>query len=354
MKTGNLILILIIIIAAVGISLFIMQETPEVETKVTVDESMVIAENFIRNSPTYRFDGFNLGHAETKTLRCPYCWEFIFEFQSRHSGYGDRTGKVFAQVITEHRARVIMDNGVIIYAIIDDEWDELNQKNFRGNHKEALLTLSRDIYSLGEKIQFTFEPGAQRIYAGRRWQIYKFEDNDWKCIPTGMLFGCRPADCVNGRLVNKDCLRMIIKEECHELLTPVSDSWDQKYWTTEKRMCGNQTYEFDVLSQVEPGRYKVRYSYATDSDCERYSYVEKEFEIIEKNMECAKDSDCGTGGCSGQVCTTAERAKEIITTCEMRAEYGCLRLTTCGCVEGKCQWRKNSAYIDCMDRLKSG
>lgn len=67
--------------------------------------------------------------------------------------------------------------------------------------------------------------------------------------------------------------------------------------------------------------------------------------------ECSKDSDCGTGGCSGQVCAAADKAPSIITTCEYLPEYGCLKKTGCGCVSGKCEWKKTQDYLDCMKNL---
>lgn len=69
-------------------------------------------------------------------------------------------------------------------------------------------------------------------------------------------------------------------------------------------------------------------------------------------VECVFDTDCGVGGCSGQVCTTAAEAKGLITTCEYRAEYDCLKLTSCGCVNGKCAWKETADYYACFDRLK--
>ncbi len=52
----------------------------------------------------------------------------VIEFDSRHAGYGDRTGQMLAQVITRHRAeiRVVSDN--VVSAILDGQWDEITQK----------------------------------------------------------------------------------------------------------------------------------------------------------------------------------------------------------------------------------
>lgn len=98
------------------------------EVYLTEEESREIAENFVRNSSTYKFDGSDLEYLETITLRCPFCWEFIFEFKSDYPGYGDRTGKILAQVVTEHRIEVVVEKGNVVKAIIDEKWDELNNK----------------------------------------------------------------------------------------------------------------------------------------------------------------------------------------------------------------------------------
>lgn len=73
----------------------------------------------------------------------------------------------------------------------------------------------------------------------------------------------------------------------------------------------------------------------------------------ENATECASDVDCGVGGCSGQVCAPASKAAGIITTCEYREEYGCVKLTSCGCVEGKCSWKQNAEYANCLEKAKS-
>lgn len=94
----------------------------------TEEESLEIAKKFVLNSPTYKFDGQDLNHVDTITLRCPYCWEFIFEFTSRHAGYGDRSGQMIAQVITQHTARVTVESGKVTTAVMDNKWDMIDQK----------------------------------------------------------------------------------------------------------------------------------------------------------------------------------------------------------------------------------
>ncbi len=90
-----------------------------------------IAENFVKNEATYKFDGIpeTFRSTGTTSLECLLCREFSFEYQSRNSGYGDRKGIVVASVITLHKARVVVERGTISSAILDDIWDMKAQKS---------------------------------------------------------------------------------------------------------------------------------------------------------------------------------------------------------------------------------
>ena len=60
--------------------------------QMSKEESQAIAEDFLRSSPTFVFDGIEetLTLEDTLTARCPYCWVFIFEFESKHAASVDR------------------------------------------------------------------------------------------------------------------------------------------------------------------------------------------------------------------------------------------------------------------------
>ena len=98
-------------------------------TEMSEEWSQNIAEEFVKNSPTFSYDGIEETLELTKTLtaRCPFCWAFTFEFDSRYAGYGNRDGEVLAQVITPHEAVIIMDKGEIVSAVMDGGWDMLRQ-----------------------------------------------------------------------------------------------------------------------------------------------------------------------------------------------------------------------------------
>ncbi|MGQ9573588.1 MAG: hypothetical protein ACUVV3_10490 [Dehalococcoidia bacterium] len=116
--------------AAVACGSGTAQETSDGVTEVSLEESRQIARNYLLESPTYKFDGIegSLKEVAVNTMRCPYCWEFVFEFQCRQAGHGDRTGQVLLQVITDHTAKVVVQEGEVISAIEDDEWDIMTQR----------------------------------------------------------------------------------------------------------------------------------------------------------------------------------------------------------------------------------
>ena len=98
--------------------------------QMSEEGSREIAEEFLRNSPTFVFDGIEDTLKLTDTLRprCPYCWVFVFEFDSRNAGYGDRTGQALAQMITPHKASIAVEQFEIKSAVMDEKWDMINQK----------------------------------------------------------------------------------------------------------------------------------------------------------------------------------------------------------------------------------
>ncbi len=69
--------------------------------------------------------------------------------------------------------------------------------------------------------------------------------------------------------------------------------------------------------------------------------------------ECFTDADCAVAGCSGQLCAPKEEASDIITTCEYKDEYACLKMTNCGCVNNKCAWAQTQGYSECLESLQA-
>lgn len=95
------------------------------------DSAEEIALEFLRNGATFKFDGIEES-VEVEEMRIlesyPVQYIVIIRFDSRHAGYGDRTGQILAQVITPHSAWVKVVNGEVVSAVLDNTWDELSQE----------------------------------------------------------------------------------------------------------------------------------------------------------------------------------------------------------------------------------
>ncbi len=113
----------------------------------TRDAASLVAENFVRNDATYVFDGMkdtlNIRVEHVNSLAPPglpgaamammlplesKAFTFKAKFDSRHSGYGDRKGKILAQVVTPHEAEITVENCQVKSAIMDSKWDMVTGK----------------------------------------------------------------------------------------------------------------------------------------------------------------------------------------------------------------------------------
>ena len=91
------------------------------------------AEEFIRNSSTFKFDGIkgtlSFSGDEPSPISSFRSWYFSFKFETAHPGHGDRSGQMLAQVITAHYARVLvnLDNNKVVGATCDGTWNMLKE-----------------------------------------------------------------------------------------------------------------------------------------------------------------------------------------------------------------------------------
>jgi len=105
-----------------------LQET--VEFTRTLDESQIkaLAESWIREAPTYKYDGSGLGFVNyIQQESYPVRHVLTYNFTSSHAGYGDRSGKVTAPATTDHTIKVTIIDGNVESAVIDEKWDEMGQ-----------------------------------------------------------------------------------------------------------------------------------------------------------------------------------------------------------------------------------
>lgn len=103
-----------------------VDKTDEVELDEYQQDAINAAQEWImQKAPTYVFDGYDLKYTKIQDVKCPLCYAVTFTFKSQHAGYGDRTGQVLAQVITDHSMELFVRNGKVLNAITDDSFDEM-------------------------------------------------------------------------------------------------------------------------------------------------------------------------------------------------------------------------------------
>ncbi len=96
---------------------------------MSMEDGREIAYDFVKNSPTFVFDGNDETLESTNAIEVsiPGTWTYVFRFDSSHAGYGDRTGQILAQVMTAHTVTVTIQKDEVVYACIDDDWDMIRQ-----------------------------------------------------------------------------------------------------------------------------------------------------------------------------------------------------------------------------------
>ena len=105
------------------------------------NDALGVAQRFIVTSPTFAFDGdantldtVYVGSAES----FPPQYMIKITFDSAHGGFGNREGQMLTQVITHHKMDIIVSEGIVISAVTDDVWDELNHQYVLKNPQTKL------------------------------------------------------------------------------------------------------------------------------------------------------------------------------------------------------------------------
>jgi hypothetical protein len=108
-----------------------LRQTTVIHDDTTHTEAEELAIEFIETSPTFSFDGVP-GSIEIIDVVAaesyPVQYFITAAFECSHAGYGDRTGQALAQVITRHVMRITISDDQVLSAVIDGQWDEVNQR----------------------------------------------------------------------------------------------------------------------------------------------------------------------------------------------------------------------------------
>lgn len=112
--------------------------TPISSEEQARSEALGIAQAFVLRSPTFAFDGIaeSLHFEQGPILESnPPQYIMYAKFDSTHAGFGDRTGQMLAQIITSHTVEIRISDGVVLSAVTDNAWDELNSQSVKPQSK---------------------------------------------------------------------------------------------------------------------------------------------------------------------------------------------------------------------------
>ena len=104
-------------------------------------DALGVAQRFVVTIPTFAFDG-DINTLITEyvgsTKSIPPQHMFQASFDSAHGGFGNREGQILTQVITPHKVDIIVSEGIVISAVTDETWDELNHQYVLKNPQSKL------------------------------------------------------------------------------------------------------------------------------------------------------------------------------------------------------------------------
>ena len=137
-----------------------LQETIAYVSSPGESEVRQIAESWITGAPTYAYDGSGLAFVNSTRLESSPLRDLLtYRFTSSHAGYGNRSGTMVAQAITEHTIRVTTIDRNVDSAVIDERWDEMGQFLIG-----STLSLSYQPMQCEKTVWQTWEANSGRVY----------------------------------------------------------------------------------------------------------------------------------------------------------------------------------------------
>lgn len=175
------IIVLTIVLALALTAMSLNAARPTGDELSEAEAAIELALEFVRHSPTYLFDGVygTVKVVDTIIMESyPVQYVVFIEFDSRHAGFGDRTGQVLAQVITSHTARVMVVDGEVVAASLDDVWDMVSQEE-----KEVLDDVNPDAPVVHDNPENTILTPERAVELAVEYAILNFRELDGVTAP---------------------------------------------------------------------------------------------------------------------------------------------------------------------------
>jgi hypothetical protein len=131
-----LIFVSIFLISAIFVTVLIsvnkvsFLKPPTTTVTCTQDQASSLAEQFVKNTTTYTYDGIagSVKRMSVTPAENGSVWQLSYYFKSKQPGYGDRSGQVLAEQVTEHSVQITIRACRIVSAVMDKNLDLLSNK----------------------------------------------------------------------------------------------------------------------------------------------------------------------------------------------------------------------------------
>jgi spore germination protein GerM len=140
--TRKIIFGIIIIVIVLAFLWFWGTKEKQKEQFSTIEAQELARQWIENNAPTYVFDGESLELLNQEEIIENSLYSFVFQFKSRGAGYGDRSGQIIAQVITDHTIEIVIDNKEVIKAVTDEIYSELDARMITKPKEDTLMNVS--------------------------------------------------------------------------------------------------------------------------------------------------------------------------------------------------------------------
>jgi hypothetical protein len=135
--TASILVLALLIVEAMGVA-----AAATAPASAQQNKAAWVATQFVKSDETYKYDGIYstlkvlpaqgtvsiMGFGALASSATAPTYTFKATFNCRNAGYGDRVGKILAQVITPHTALITVKNNKVISATLDGKWNMLTEK----------------------------------------------------------------------------------------------------------------------------------------------------------------------------------------------------------------------------------
>jgi hypothetical protein len=197
----------------------------------TQEEAVVIAEDYLRTSPTFSFDGIedSIEVIEVEEQSTLNTWGVRIEYTSSHGGYGDRTDQVLTEALEDHEMWIVVSHDTVVEAVTDDMFNEIsgNIQDQGGDEVQEARSLALDYLKNAPTFNFDGIEGSMEMVnmiIAESYPVQYFITISFDCRQAG--YGDR-TDMVLAQVITTHEARVSVVDG--QIINAIlDDQWDEK------------------------------------------------------------------------------------------------------------------------------